>query len=90
MEVTALGIPNLTVPIDNHPEQIKNSINIEKYGISRVKEIKNLDALKISEDINYLLNSGEIQERVQKVQDEFSDYTGIDNAIKIILDCHKT
>jgi UDP-N-acetylglucosamine--N-acetylmuramyl-(pentapeptide) pyrophosphoryl-undecaprenol N-acetylglucosamine transferase len=90
MEVTALGIPNLTVPIDNHPEQIKNGINIEKYGISRVKEIKNLDTQKISEYINYLLNSGEIQERVQEVQDEFSNYTGIDNAIKIILDCNKT
>jgi UDP-N-acetylglucosamine--N-acetylmuramyl-(pentapeptide) pyrophosphoryl-undecaprenol N-acetylglucosamine transferase len=90
MEVTALGIPNLTVPIEKHPEQLRNSVNIEKYGISIVKEIKNMDVTKISEDINYLLNNQEIQDRVQSVKDNFSTYSGIENAVKIIMDCNTT
>ena len=31
MEVMSLGIPNIIVPIDNHPEQFKNTVNIERY-----------------------------------------------------------
>ena len=40
MEIISLGIPNIIIPIDNHPEQLKNAVNVEKYGISIVKELK--------------------------------------------------
>ena len=52
MEIISLGIPNIIIPIDNHPEQLKNAINIEKYGISIVKELKNLNPHEISSDLN--------------------------------------
>ena len=48
MEVISLGIPNIIIPIENHPEQLKNAFNVEKYGISIVKDFKNLDPDDIS------------------------------------------
>ena len=86
MEIVSLGIPNIIIPIDNHPEQLKNAVNIEKYGISIVKELKNLDPDKISIDINRLLNDSEITERAETVKEMFSHYHGTDDAVKIIME----
>ena len=66
MEIISLGIPNIIIPIDNHPEQLKNAVNIKKYGISIVKELKNLDPNKISKDINRLLNDSEVTKQAEK------------------------
>jgi UDP-N-acetylglucosamine:LPS N-acetylglucosamine transferase len=41
MELASLGIPNILVPIDNHSEQIKNALNMEKYGISIIRNVMN-------------------------------------------------
>ena len=86
MEIISLGIPNIIIPIDNHPEQLKNAVNVEKYGISIVKELKNLDPDKISIDINRLLNDSEITERAETVKEMFSHYHGTDDAVKIIME----
>jgi uncharacterized protein (TIGR00661 family) len=86
MEIISLGIPNIIIPIDNHPEQLKNAVNIKKYGISIVKELKNLDSDEISSDINKLLNDSEIIKRAQTVREIFSDYHGTDDAVKIIME----
>ncbi len=86
MEIISLGIPNIIIPIDNHPEQLKNATNIEKYGISIVNELKNLDALKISSDINRLLNDSEIIERAETVKEMFSNYNGTADAVRIIME----
>jgi UDP-N-acetylglucosamine--N-acetylmuramyl-(pentapeptide) pyrophosphoryl-undecaprenol N-acetylglucosamine transferase len=86
MEIMTLGIPNLTIPIENHPEQLKNSLNIEKYGITIVEEISNLDSKKITEDINRLLEDPDLKERAEIVKDNFLIYNGTENAVKIIND----
>ena len=86
MEIISLGIPNIIIPIDNHPEQLKNAVNIEKYGISIVKELKNLNPNEISSDINRLLNDSEVMKRAQTVKELFSDYHGTDDAVKIIIE----
>ena len=86
MEIISLGIPNIIIPIDNHPEQLKNAVNIKKYGISIVKELKNLDPDEISEDINRLLNDSEIMKRAETVKEMFSHYHGTDDAVKIIME----
>ncbi len=86
MEIVSLGIPNIIIPIDNHPEQLKNAVNIKKYGISIVKELKNLDPNEISEDINRLLNDSEIIKRAETVKQKFSQYHGTDDAVKIIME----
>jgi len=89
MEVIALGIPNLTVPIEKHPEQLRNGLNILKYGISIVEEMKNLNKKKISENINFLLKNGELQGKIGEVKIKFSKYSGTENAVKIIMECSK-
>lgn len=86
MEIISLGIPNIIIPIDNHPEQLKNAVNIKKYGISIVKELKNLDPDEISEDITRLLNDSEIMKRAETVKEMFSRYHGTDDAVKIIME----
>jgi UDP-N-acetylglucosamine:LPS N-acetylglucosamine transferase len=89
MEVIALGIPNLTVPIEKHPEQLKNGLNILKHGISIVEEMKNLDKKIISEDINFLLKNSELQGKTGEAKTKFSKYSGTENAVKIIMECSK-
>lgn len=89
MEVIALGIPNLTVPIEKHPEQLRNGLNIKKYGISIVEEMKNLSIDSISEHINFLLVSTDVQSKIESVKTKFSSYSGTDNAVKIIMDNSK-
>ena len=86
MEIISLGIPNIIIPIDNHPEQLKNAVNIKKYGISIVKELKNLDPNKISKDINRLLNDSEVIKQAEKVKEMFLQYHGTDDAVKIIME----
>ncbi len=85
METISLGIPNMIIPIDNHPEQLKNAVNIEKYGISIVEELKNLGPDEISANINRLLTDPEIIERADKVKEMFSKYNGTEIAVKIIM-----
>lgn len=89
MEVIALGIPNLTVPIEKHPEQLRNGSNIKKYGISIVEEMKNLSVDNISEHVNFLLASSDVQSKIEEVKTKFSSYSGTENAVKIIMDNSK-
>ncbi|MFZ0442375.1 MAG: UDP-N-acetylglucosamine--N-acetylmuramyl-(pentapeptide) pyrophosphoryl-undecaprenol N-acetylglucosamine transferase [Methanobacterium sp.] len=84
MEAISLGIPNMIIPIDNHPEQLKNAVNIEKYGISIVDDLKNMGPDEISANINRLLSDPEIIELADKVKDVFSKYNGIEIAVEII------
>ena len=85
MEVISLGIPNIIVPIDNHPEQLKNAVNIERYGISIVLDIKKLSPFEIAEDINRLINDLSILERAEIVREKFSKYNGTSDALDIIM-----
>ena len=85
MEVISLGIPNIIVPIDNHPEQLKNAVNIERYGISIVEDIKKLSPFEIAEDIIRLINDLSILERAEIVKEKFSKYNGTSDALDIIM-----
>lgn len=89
MEVISLGIPNLTVPIEKHPEQLRNGSNIKKYGISIVEELKNMDIDNISEKINFLLANSDVQSKIESVKTKFSSYSGTQNVVKIIMDYSK-
>ncbi|AEG18523.1 UDP-N-acetylglucosamine--N-acetylmuramyl-(pentapeptide) pyrophosphoryl-undecaprenol N-acetylglucosamine transferase [Methanobacterium paludis] len=85
MEVTSLGIPNIVVPINNHPEQLKNAVHVEKYGISLVEDIKKLTAEGIAEDINNTLNNVDMKRNAEIVREQFSKYSGTEDAVRIIL-----
>lgn len=85
MELASLGIPNILVPIDNHSEQLKNAQNMEKYGISLVKKIKELNTTDFAEDINGMLNDDEFERKVKIIKRKFSEYKGTEEAVNIIL-----
>jgi UDP-N-acetylglucosamine--N-acetylmuramyl-(pentapeptide) pyrophosphoryl-undecaprenol N-acetylglucosamine transferase len=85
MEVMSLGIPNIVVPIDNHPEQLKNSINVAGYGISIVEDIKKLSPEKMAEDINSLLGDPNLQDKAKIAREKFSKYNGTCDAVELIM-----
>ncbi|WP_048191091.1 UDP-N-acetylglucosamine--N-acetylmuramyl-(pentapeptide) pyrophosphoryl-undecaprenol N-acetylglucosamine transferase [Methanobacterium sp. SMA-27] len=85
MEIMSLGIPNIIIPIDNHSEQIKNTLNFQKYGISIIENIKHLSPNEIALDINDLINDKEIINRTELVKEKFSKYNGTEDAVKIIM-----
>jgi len=84
MELASLGIPNILVPIDNHPEQAKNALNMEKYGISIVNNLKELNPADFAANINSALNNEKLKRNAEIVKRKFSKYNGTKNTIKII------
>ena len=85
MELASLGIPNILVPIDNHPEQAKNAFNMEKYGISLVKKMKELNTSDFAEDINSILKDNDLEIKVEITRRKFSEYKGTEEAVNVIL-----
>jgi uncharacterized protein (TIGR00661 family) len=85
MELASLGIPNILVPIDNHSEQIKNALNMEKYGISIIRNVNELNPKEFANDVNHILHDENLKQNAEIVKEEFSKYNGKDNAAKIIL-----
>ncbi|MGB9978590.1 UDP-N-acetylglucosamine--N-acetylmuramyl-(pentapeptide) pyrophosphoryl-undecaprenol N-acetylglucosamine transferase [Methanobacterium sp.] len=85
MELASLGIPNVLIPIDNHSEQIKNALNMKKYGISIIKSINKLNPKEFADEINEILHDEDLKQKAEAVKKEFSKYDGKGNAAKIIL-----
>lgn len=90
MEIASLGIPSLMVPIENHPEQLKNAMKMKNYGIAQVENMATLTSRKLSENINQLLESQDLKENAEKTRNIFSRYNGTDNAVNIIRSCAET
>jgi len=87
MEIASLGIPNLMVPIENHPEQLKNALNMQKHGISFLEDMGSLNSEKLATDINHILESDNLRDGALKTSEIFSQYKGTDNAMQIIMNC---
>ncbi len=85
MELASLGIPSILVPIDNHPEQIKNALNMEKYGLSVIRKVNELNLKDFSDDINDILHNDDLKKKANVIKKEFSKYNGAENAAEIIL-----
>ena len=89
MELASLGIPSIIVPIDNHSEQIKNALNMEKYGISLIRNINELNSKGLAQDINHILHHEDLKHNAELIKKKFSKYNGKENAATIILKCAK-
>jgi len=87
MEIASLGIPSVLIPIENHPEQLKNAMNMRKYGIARVENMENLNSKNLSNTINQALDDVDLKEGSSTTQKIFSQYNGTANALKIISGC---
>ena len=87
MEIASLGIPSVLIPIENHPEQLKNAMKMKKYGIAYVENMENLTSKKLSNNINHALNDDDLKEGSSSNQKIFSQYKGTENAFRIISGC---
>lgn len=87
MEIASLGIPSVLIPIENHPEQLKNAMKMRKYGIAHIENMGNLNSKKLSNYINQALDDPDLKEGSSNTQKIFSQYNGTLNALKIISDC---
>ncbi len=87
MELASLGIPSLMVPIENHPEQLKNAMKMEKYGIAHIENMADLSSKKLSSNINHLMKSNDLKEGSLKTEKIFSKYNGTEDAVGIIRKC---
>jgi uncharacterized protein (TIGR00661 family) len=87
MELASLGVPNLMVPIENHPEQMKNALNMQSYGISRIRDMKDLSPSLLAEDINNLLESDDLRLGASATKKKFQEYQGTEEAVSIIRCC---
>ncbi|MEG3224619.1 MAG: glycosyl transferase [Methanobacteriales archaeon Met13] len=87
MELASLGVRNLMVPIENHPEQMKNALNMQSHGISQIRQMKDLSSSKLAEDINNLLENDYLMDGASLTKKKFSQYHGTPEAVKIIMRC---
>ncbi len=90
MEIASLGIPSLMVPIENHPEQLKNAMKMKNYGIAQVQNMGTLTSESLSENINRLMESQDLMKNAEKTRNIFSRYNGTEDAVSIIRSCGET
>lgn len=85
MEIASLGIPSIIVPVENHSEQLKNALAMEKYGISYVRKINKINPRELSLDINNILKDEDLIKKTDNIKKKFSMYNGTLKAVEIIL-----
>ncbi|HML04663.1 MAG TPA: UDP-N-acetylglucosamine--N-acetylmuramyl-(pentapeptide) pyrophosphoryl-undecaprenol N-acetylglucosamine transferase [Methanobacterium sp.] len=85
MEIASLGIPSIIIPIENHSEQLKNASVMEKYGISLIKKMNEINPKDLADDINNILNDKDLIKKLDNIKKEFSRYSGTMTAVEIIL-----
>jgi len=78
------GKPIISIPIDNHAEQISNSIKITKIGIGVMLKNNELTSEKIVESINTILNDNKFLSRSTDIMEFCSKLNGVQNVINII------
>jgi uncharacterized protein (TIGR00661 family) len=87
MELASLGARNIMVPIQNHPEQIRNAQNMQKHGLSLVADMNSLNSSKLANQINDLLQSDQLNMGASNTRKKFSKYHGTEEAVTHILQC---
>jgi UDP:flavonoid glycosyltransferase YjiC (YdhE family) len=78
------GKPIISIPIDNHAEQISNSSKITKIGIGLMLKNNELTSEKIVESINTILNDNKFLSRSNDIMEFCSKLNGVENVINII------
>src|SRR5919112_2629438 len=78
------GKPIISIPIDNHAEQISNSRKITKIGIGLMLKNNELTSEKIVESINTILNDNKFLSRSNDIMEFCSKLNGVENVINII------
>jgi UDP:flavonoid glycosyltransferase YjiC (YdhE family) len=78
------GKPIISIPIENHAEQISNSCKITKIGIGIMLKNNELTSEKIVESINTILNDNKFSSRSNEIMEFCTKLNGVQNVINII------
>jgi UDP:flavonoid glycosyltransferase YjiC (YdhE family) len=78
------GKPIVTIPIENHGEQLGNSEKIESLGLGVMVHPKNLKPDQIAQAIEQVLGGSSYQSRVAKLVEVTARLNGIENVAKIV------
>ena len=78
------GKPIISIPIENHAEQISNSSKIKKIGIGIMLKDHVLLSEKISEAINEILNDNKFTSRSIEIMQFCDKLNGVQNVVNIV------
>lgn len=84
------GKPVVTIPIENHGEQLGNSENVSRLGIGVMLHPKGLRPVQISGAIEQVLSDPTYAEKVQRLKKMTENTDGIKNVIKTVGSYFKT
>jgi UDP-N-acetylglucosamine--N-acetylmuramyl-(pentapeptide) pyrophosphoryl-undecaprenol N-acetylglucosamine transferase len=78
------GKPIITIPIENHGEQLGNSEKIVKIGLGLMLKSKQLNANQVAAAIHQVLDDSKYQEKANELMKLTEKLNGIDNVVEII------
>ena len=88
MQCMCYGKPMILMPTPSHTEQLNNAKQAEELGVAKVIGQKKISKEKLVENVQQILES-EIPERLEQIQREVSEYNGLENVIKTIMETAK-
>jgi UDP-N-acetylglucosamine--N-acetylmuramyl-(pentapeptide) pyrophosphoryl-undecaprenol N-acetylglucosamine transferase len=78
------GKPVISIPIENHGEQLGNSAKVAELGMGVMLRPKGLNPEQLASTISKVLGSAEYKERVLELQKVAEKLSGIDSAVQIV------
>lgn len=79
-----LGKPVVTVPIENHSEQLGNSTKIADIGMGLMLDPKNLEPAELAGAIIKVLSESRYVEKARELQHQTEEVDGINNISNIV------
>ena len=78
------GKPIISIPIENHAEQISNSCKIKKMGIGIMLKDNELSSERLSEAISTILNESNFTSRSIEIMQFCEKLNGVQNVVNIV------
>jgi UDP:flavonoid glycosyltransferase YjiC (YdhE family) len=83
-EAIQFGRPVVTVPIENHGEQLGNSEKIAELGMGVMLRSKGLKAEQLASSISEVLGNPEYRRKAAELQKKTEKLNGIENVVQIV------
>jgi UDP:flavonoid glycosyltransferase YjiC (YdhE family) len=78
------GKPVVTIPIENHGEQLGNSVKVASLGLGVMVHPKKIRPEQITRGVEEALSNPEYRRKTEQVRKMTDELNGIDNVVKII------
>jgi UDP-N-acetylglucosamine--N-acetylmuramyl-(pentapeptide) pyrophosphoryl-undecaprenol N-acetylglucosamine transferase len=83
-EAIQFGRPVVTVPIENHGEQLGNSAKIAELGMGVMLRQKGLKAEQLASSISEMLGNPQYRRKAAELQKMTENLNGIENVVQIV------